>query len=50
MKSKYAIFLNIKVTKIELSTFLGTPGIVLIKWKKVENEEMLQINSILVSK
>ena len=27
MKSKYAIFSNIKVTKIERSAFLGTPGI-----------------------
>ena len=27
MKSKYAIFLNIKVTKIERSAFLGTPDI-----------------------
>ena len=27
MKSKYAIFLNIKVTKIEHSMFFGTSGI-----------------------
>ena len=27
MKLKYAIFSNIKVTKIERSTFFGTPGI-----------------------
>ena len=27
MKSKYAIFSNIKVTKIKRSTFFGTPGI-----------------------
>ena len=29
MKSKFAIFFNIKVTKIERSTFWGTPGIFL---------------------
>ena len=29
MKVKYAIFSNIKVTKIERSAFLGTPGICL---------------------
>ena len=27
MKLKYAIFLNIKVTKIERSTFIGRPGV-----------------------
>ena len=30
MKSKYAIFSNIKVTKIERSAFFGTPGIDLV--------------------
>ena len=33
MKSKYAIFSNIKVTKIERSTFLGTPGIIICNAK-----------------
>ena len=32
MKSKYAIYFNIKVTKIERSAFLGTPGIVIEVW------------------
>ena len=30
MKSKYAIFENIKVIKFEHSAFIGTPGIALM--------------------
>ena len=37
MKSKYAVFSNIKVTKIERSALLGTPGI----WKKTRKTRYL---------
>ena len=35
MKSKYAIFSNIKVTKFKRSAFFGTPGIVLSRVNKI---------------
>ena len=50
MKSKYAVFSNFKVTKIESSAFLGTPGMPMIsftnkeivRWSKVENAQHWQ--------
>ena len=39
MKSKYAIFLNIKLTKIERSAFFGTPGLLIIFALKIADEQ-----------
>ena len=55
MKYKNAIFLNIKVTKIERSAILGTPGIlsvenkkdiITIQWCFIKNQRVLLLYEV----